>query len=498
MRLLSLLSLSLLLALGGCDEATGPESGQARIEIEPRGAELLVGDSVLFRFKFYDGRGREQPISATDEDGFDTIEWWRNPHEGSLSIINGFPYNEPTYTLHAKGPGKSWLTLDYLGLRDSVEVEVGTHPDVSLVSIFAGEYSSCGLDAEGKAHCWGGGHGWSHRPLQGGRSYSELFLGRAAECGITPEREAYCWSGAGPMRGVGPDGPMDHLPRPISGGHRFTLLTSGTYHVCGLAEDGVAYCWGAHDYGQLGLGKPVKHCDFNSFRYCSSTPAPVIGGHRFRALAAGVWHTCGVTLEYELYCWGLNTDDQFATDSPEACPDILYGEVSCSPTPVRIPDAPPLDTLVAGGSHTCGLTPTGEAYCWGHNGYGELGNGGQPENSTVPVPVAGGHRFVMLTHRCGLTATGEVYCWGSPGGGAGYGTEDCWHGRDLVRCNPVPVPQQGGMRFQTINSTVAHTCGIAIDGLPYCWGRNGGGQLGNGDRLEQRPSAVPIRVHGTK
>ncbi len=84
------------------------------------------------------------------------------------------------------------MTLDYLGLRDSVEVVVGTNPDISLVSIFAEGGATCGLDAEGKAHCWGGGYGWTHAPLPGGLSYSSMRIGGPTHCGITTEREVYC------------------------------------------------------------------------------------------------------------------------------------------------------------------------------------------------------------------------------------------------------------------------------------------------------------------
>jgi alpha-tubulin suppressor-like RCC1 family protein len=276
------------------------------------------------------------------------------------------------------------------------------------------------------------------------------------------------------------------------------MLTIGRNHSCGVAEGGVGYCWGFHGYGELGIGKLEGRCEIEGRLHCSNTPAEIVGGHRFRTLAAGFFHTCGVTEDYELYCWGLNTNAQFSSDSGEVCGDILYGEVSCSSVPVLIPGAPPLDTLIASGAHTCGLTPDGEAYCWGHNGVGELGDGNQPKNSPVPVPVAGGHRFVMLTPFCGLTAAGEVYCWGLAEGGAGYATEDCQHGRDLVRCNPVPVPVQGGVRFRSISSNSSHVCGISLDGLPYCWGTNEHGELGNGDQLERRYGSTPVWVPGTK
>ncbi|HIN49439.1 MAG TPA: hypothetical protein EYM78_01845 [Gemmatimonadetes bacterium] len=40
-------------------------------------------------------------------------------------------------------------------------------------------------------------------------------------------------------------------------------------------------------------------------------------------------------------------------------------------------------------SAACGLTPGGEAYCWGNNQFGKLGTGTTSDN-TVPVAVTGG------------------------------------------------------------------------------------------------------------
>jgi alpha-tubulin suppressor-like RCC1 family protein len=70
------------------------------------------------------------------------------------------------------------------------------------------------------------------------------------------------------------------------------------------------------------------------------------------------------------------------------------------------------------------VTTTGEAYCWGLNGSGELGDG-TTINRDAPAPVAGGLRFelvkaggaVFTTGSCGRSTSGIVYCWGFGGDG---------------------------------------------------------------------------------
>jgi alpha-tubulin suppressor-like RCC1 family protein len=44
--------------------------------------------------------------------------------------------------------------------------------------------------------------------------------------------------------------------------------------------------------------------------------------------------------------------------------------------------------LAGGGRHTCGLTISGQAYCWGDNSFGEHGDGTtSPTPSPIPVQV---------------------------------------------------------------------------------------------------------------
>jgi len=55
-------------------------------------------------------------------------------------------------------------------------------------------------------------------------------------------------------------------------------------------------------------------------------------------------------------------------------------------TPVAVSGGLSFTGLTAGDAHTCGLTISGTAYCWGSNGSGQLGRG-TFDYSTVPVAV---------------------------------------------------------------------------------------------------------------
>jgi len=106
-------------------------------------------------------------------------------------------------------------------------------------------------------------------------------------------------------------------------------------------------------------------------------------------------------------------------------------------TPTSVVGGLTFTSLALGAQHTCGLTSGGTAYCWGANEEGQLGDGTFAPRRLTPTPVAGGLTFTSLAlgevHTCGLTSGGAAYCWGWNGGGQlGDGTTS-------PRSTPTPV-----------------------------------------------------------
>ena len=194
-------------------------------------------------------------------------------------------------------------------------------------------------------------------------------------------------------------------PVAVSGGLTFTALVAGSGHTCGLVSGGTAYCWGSNYSGQLGDGTSWTPSDWNSAN--RNAPVAVIGGRTFTSLVAGESHTCGLVSGGTAYCWGANETGQLG--------DGTSGNVRTAP--VAVSGGRTFTALVAGAFHTCGLVSGGAAYCWGQNGYGQLELGNLTNGRALaPVAVSGGRTFTALvagdSHTCGLSSGGTAYCWG--------------------------------------------------------------------------------------
>ena len=335
--------------------------------------------------------------------------------------------------------------------------------------------------------------------VAGGLHFSEIRAGNTS-CALTPARAAYCWgfSSSGSL-GTGTESGPDQCgtsscattPKAVASALQFSTLGVRNYGACGLSSgaQGTAYCWGLNYQGDLGIGDTTGPELCTGGSACSTVPVAVAGGLSFTALTAGNGGACALTGTGAAYCWGLNAYGQLGDST----------DVDRS-APVAVARGLVFVAVSTGGLHTCGLTSDGSAYCWGWNSNGQLGTGsstgpetclkvgGQP-CSTVPVRVAGVLQFTAISvgynHTCAVTSAGAVYCWGENGWGE--------LGTGSTKDATEPTPVSGELSFVQVTAGSQHTCGVTTAGVAYCWGRGDYGQLGNGSTTG---SLVPIKVAG--
>jgi alpha-tubulin suppressor-like RCC1 family protein len=347
------------------------------------------------------------------------------------------------------------------------------------------QWHTCGVTTTNRAYCWGiNGNedgagqlgdgtdvGLRSRPtaVLGGLSFRQVTGGMLHSCGVTTDDRAYCWGGGGAL-GNG-NGGNTLRPVPVNGGLRFRSVDAGSAHTCGLTTAGKAYCWGNNGFGQLGDGTTRLR----------TVPVAVLGNHTFSQISASWEHTCAVKASGEAWCWGANRFGQLG----------IGNTISRKQRPTKVVGGLAFARISAGGRQqqgtTCAVTMGNRAYCWGNGNQGERGDGSSVEKQFTPKAVAGGHAFNRIAvgneHACGVTTGNQAWCWGNNVfGGLGDGTT-------MLRRTPVRV--SGGLTFARLSTGDRWTCATTMAGAGYCWGSGSFGALGNGgvaDRLV--PTAV--------
>jgi len=300
---------------------------------------------------------------------------------------------------------------------------------------------ACGVALDGRGWCWGAnrfgvlGDGTAvelrMRPVEvaGGHRWSAISTHWRHSCGLTVEGKAYCWGGRqygalGDGR-IGTEQEIALAPVEVSGGHRFTEIAVGGAFACALDAGGQAWCWGKGMDGELGvLPIPPADCEtlYDGMKPCTAVPLAAAGDLRFRSIEVGSFNACGVTPGGEAWCWGSNGTMNLATDTIRGCPTWY---VACSHVPVRIPLPGEVRSVAVGDFTNCALVEDA-AWCWGH-GLRPLGIG--------------------------------QHDWES---------QDCFNG--LGFCVPTPLPVVGGHRFRSLVVAGLGACGLDEAGRAWCWG----------------------------
>jgi alpha-tubulin suppressor-like RCC1 family protein len=307
--------------------------------------------------------------------------------------------------------------------------------------------------------------------VKGTKSFVTLSAGDYFTCGLTATGAAYCWGAnwSGQL-GNGDETSMSEMsPVAVKGDLSFVTIAAGEAHSCALTAAGAAYCWGENGSGQLGVGTTTS----------SAQPVAVSTALRFTRIQAYGAHSCALTAAGEAYCWGDNWLGKLGDSS-----------TTNRLTPVAVAGGQRFVELAGGWDHTCALTAGGETYCWGYNEDGELGIGASDgRDHSVPERVAGTVTLKNLAsgglayHSCGVTSTGRANCWGWNGyGQLGDGT---------YNNAPLMLPIAPALTWKEIASGPLHSCGLATDGAAYCWGYGYWGQLGDGSRTDY---PTPTRV----
>jgi hypothetical protein len=284
-----------------------------------------------------------------------------------------------------------------------------------------------------------------------------LCAGGAYTCRVA-SGSIECWgSNLYATLGIGWKDAMVHTtPTVIGTLQGMTSVFCGESHVCGIDQTGELWCWGSNFSGECGDGS------YDGSDTAVLLPVQVEGIHHVVQAALGGSHTCALTEDGSVYCFGANDVGALGNGTTST---------TKNPSPQRVVGLAPAVGITVGGAHSCALLSTGEVWCWGYNNMGQLGTG-NTDDQAVPTPVqklGPGQRAVIARHAvtCAVALSGDVSCWGySP-----YTTGS--HTPSAERSIPPGLTR--------LYLGWNHACADGNGGL-YCWGANNQGEIGIGTK----------------
>jgi alpha-tubulin suppressor-like RCC1 family protein len=312
-------------------------------------------------------------------------------------------------------------------------------------------------------------------------SAEALTAGALHTCAITngATGTVLCW-------GRGSDGQLGHgalldarVPVTVRETTPAVAVVAGGAHTCDLHADASVSCWGRGTRGQLGDGLSVSR----------PTPGPIVG-LAAREIALGDEHTCALTASSELLCWGRGSEGELGLGTPADAPaPVQVPGVSGALV------SAPAQALAAGARHTCALSSDGRVLCWGDDAEGQLGDPRLVAHAT-PFLVPGLDQAVAISagqgHTCALLGTdshvgspGDVVCWGANE----HGQTGSPTGESVL----APTRVEGLSNVIALRAGGDETCALLASGRLACWGDDSAGQLGRGREL-QAPTPQPARL----
>ncbi len=252
-----------------------------------------------------------------------------------------------------------------------------------VVAVAAGASHTCAVTSAGAVKCWGAG-AWgrlgdgseqdsaSPVDVQGlPAGIRAVAAGWAHSCALTSVGEVLCWGLGGGGRLGNVPGLSSYTPVQVQGLDPGNVaVATGNAHSCAITGSGWMKCWGVNEYGQLGTG--------SKFSVQGAVDVQGLKGSVV-SLVAGVSKSCALLSTGGAMCWGSNTTGALGDGSDaveRAAPVDVVGLGSAA-----------VD-IGGTGHHTCALTVESTVKCWGNNANGELGRT-DVLYSNVPVDVVG-------------------------------------------------------------------------------------------------------------
>nr|WP_232346866.1 InlB B-repeat-containing protein [Bifidobacterium polysaccharolyticum] len=302
-------------------------------------------------------------------------------------------------------------------------------------------------------------------------------------------------------------------PPTNTNGIKFNQTSGGKDYNTGFSlavgSDGNAYAWGDNTYGQLGDGTTTQR----TTPVIVKKPAGAPEDFTYVQVSAGGQHSLALGSDGYAYAWGHNDSGQLGNDS---IPTGQFNSNARSLVPVRVRDPDSTtDTskglkvtqVSAGYDHSLAMDSNGNAYAWGDDKYGQLGDRTTIQQTTPVMVKKPDHKtyadlpedftYVQVSaggdHSLAVGSDGYAYAWGyNYYGQLGNNTSDDHSSIPVRVLDPdSPTDASKGLKTIQVSGGQEHSLAVDSEGHVYAWGLNSYGQLGDNTRNNR---TIPVKV----
>lgn len=356
----------------------------------------------------------------------------------------------------------------------------------NVADIVAMNYSSFASTSDDKFYSWGGRTSSENLNRPGAdntpmivKDFSTIspireisgFATRTIDGGIFLENGEFWTYGDNWKNGTGHNGgghtlkALTNMNSSIDDGREFTLkdASQGPTHGLGISVDNKLYTWGYDGNNLLGLGYNYESLYEGRMErqgaYAFQEPITP-NGITFEKVYAGSGENFILTPEGNVFAWGSNGYNKLG--------------LNISPTtPTLVTSLPPIMDIAMGLNHNLFLDFDGNVWAAGANGYGQLGIGNTTSpNLPTKIPSLSNVKAIGVGENSSFAIlnSGELYAWGD------NRNSQLGLGDTIQRNEPRKV--NGISNAKKVEGGLKHTLVITDIGELFVAGSDSNGQLG--------------------